>query len=345
MSTSAGQDTTIPESAAPQAASGNLRGIVAMTLASLMFSCNDAFIKLVARDLPMGEILALRNGAAGLLLIGYAIATGTLLPWRLRPEPAVVVRTLGEIGITASYMYALFRIPIGLAASILQFGPLAITAGAALFFGERVGWRRWTATSIGLIGVLIMIGPGAEGLGPAASLAFVGLLFMTVRELATRRIAADVPTAQIALTSIAAVVVFAFALMPFESWQAPALWHLVYLGAAAVLVVAAFLLIIAAMRLGEASVVAPFRYAYAVGSISTGYLVWNDVPSAAALAGLAIVVGSGLYVLSLEWPAKTASGAARDTQAPAAAAADPTDGGAAPRAALAPAARRSDPAP
>jgi drug/metabolite transporter (DMT)-like permease len=237
---------------------------------------------------------------AATLLILYGVLTRELLPWRDRLESALFWRTFGEVGITIFYLFALFRIPIGLAASILQFGPLALTAGAAIFLKEKVGWRRWTATAVGLLGVLLMIGPGADGFGLAAWMAVIALLFMTLRELATRGIARDVPATQIALVSVTAVAGIAIGLVPFEGYVRPEAWQLGYLSISAICVVMAFLLIIYAMRTGEVGVVAPFRYAYAVGSLGLGYCIWSETPTAIALTGLVIVVAAGLYVLRRE---------------------------------------------
>ena len=184
---------TMPAGGREDSAAANLRGIAAMTAASFLFAGNDACLKLVSKSLPSAELLAIRNTFAACLLILYGLATREVLPWRARMEPALFWRTFGEVGITNFYLFALFRIPIGLAASILQFGPLAMTAGAAIFLRERVGWRRWTATGVGLMGVLLMIGPGADGFNPAAWMAVIALLFMTLRELVTRAIRRDVP--------------------------------------------------------------------------------------------------------------------------------------------------------
>ncbi|KAB2851359.1 MAG: DMT family transporter [Hyphomicrobiaceae bacterium] len=284
----------------PAIASYNLRGIAAMTAASLLFAGNDACLKLVSKALPATELVAIRNTLAACLLVIYGLATGEMLPWRARMERAIFWRTFGEIGIIIFYLFALFRIPIGLAASILQFGPLAMTAGAAIFLKESVGWRRWTATAVGLVGVLLMIGPGTQGLSPAAWMAVVALLFMTLRELATRGVPRDVPATQIALVSVVAVAAIALALTPVEGYVTPAGWHLFYLSISAACVVMAFLLIIYAMRTGEVGVVAPFRYSYAVGSLLLGYFIWSETPTPIAFAGLVIVVASGLYVLHRE---------------------------------------------
>lgn len=283
-----------------EARAENLRGIAAMTASSLFFALNDACLKLVSKAMPAAELLAIRNSFAATLLVLYGLLTRELLPWRARLEPALFWRTFGEIGITIFYLFALFRIPIGLAASILQFGPLALTAGAAIFLKEKVGWRRWTATAIGLVGVLLMVGPGADEFGVAAWMAFVALMFMTLRELVTRGIARDVPATQIALVSVTAVTLIAVGLIPFDGYIRPEVWHLGYLAMSASCVVMAFLLVIYAMRTGEVGVVAPFRYSYAVGSLALGYLIWNEAPKPVALAGLVVVVAAGLYVLKRE---------------------------------------------
>ncbi len=154
-----------------EAPSGNLLAILALLVGTALFTVVDVLMKLTTAHLPVGEAIVLRNIFATLLIAGYAFAKGGLTlpsnpPWRL-----LGWRVLGEGGSTITFLSALAVLPIADVAGIGQFTPLAITAAAALFLGEPVGWRRWLATFAGLLGVMLIIRPGMPeraSLGPEA---------------------------------------------------------------------------------------------------------------------------------------------------------------------------------
>ena len=170
----------------------------------------------------------------------------------------------------------------------------------ALFLGAPVGWRRWLATLVGLIGVLIIIRPGANAFNPYAALALLSVVFIAARDLITRRLGKDVPTIVIAFTSTAAVAVSSLGLLPFETWRWPspaAMFAL--LGASAALLGAQYWIILA-MRTGDIAVVAPFRYSIILWAIVAGFLVWREVPDLATWSGIAVVTAAGLYTFLRE---------------------------------------------
>ena len=149
------------------------------------FTANDTITKAVSAELNIGEILLVRGVVAMVLVAALAWyrdalrSFGALLIW------PVGLRVIGEIGGTLTYLSAISQIPLANASAIFQALPLVITLGAALVFGEPVGWRRWLAIAAGFIGVLVIVRPGAEGFNQAALLALASVGFCTVRDLAT----------------------------------------------------------------------------------------------------------------------------------------------------------------
>src|ERR1700687_5363801 len=144
-------------------ASENLRGIGAMLAAMASFVVNDTLLKIAAGAMPPGQVIFVRGVFTSLLCaLGLARAPG---PRDLAAmlSPRVAGRSLADVGASFLFLVALVHMPIADAYSIIQFTPLAITAAAALLLGARVGWRRWTATVVGLIGVLIILRPGSAG--------------------------------------------------------------------------------------------------------------------------------------------------------------------------------------
>ncbi len=281
--------------------SGNLRAILAMMLSQLSFIFNDTLIKLATRELPGGEAIFIRGVFAFTFAVLLGLAMGALKPWLTRAMlPTVAWRNVGEIGSTFFYLTALFHMPIGDATAILQFVPLAITAVAALFLGEPVGWRRWLATLAGFIGVMIVIRPGTTAFNAWSLLAFAGVFFSVLRDLSTRRISTEIPTIVLVVISAGVVATAALAFLLIETWAPPSRWALLHLAGAAVFLLGGYYFIIDAMRHGEIAVVAPFRYSIIVWAILAGVLIFGEKPDQTALLGTGIVIAAGIYTFMRE---------------------------------------------
>ena len=283
-----------------QSSSDNLRGIGAMLAAMAAFVVNDAMMKLAAADLPTGQVIFLRGLIIVPVLAALMLASATPTTWDMLRRPGILARCVAEVAAAILYLSALFHMPIAECTAILQFTPLALTAGAALFLSAPVGWRRWLATLVGLIGVLVIIRPGATAFNPYAALALLSVAFIAARDLITRRLGKDVPTIVIAFTSTAAVAISSLGLLPIETWRWPSsAAMLALLGASAALLGAQYWIILA-MRTGDIAVVAPFRYSIILWAIVAGFLVWREVPDLATWIGIAVVTAAGLYTFLRE---------------------------------------------
>ncbi|MEM1302393.1 MAG: DMT family transporter, partial [Pseudomonadota bacterium] len=146
----------------------NLRGAALMSLAMALFALEDMMIKIMASDWPIGQIvLALGLGGTPIFM---AMCKQKGLPlWQPDlAKPPVILRNVAELLGTFGFVTAIALIPLSTASAILQAAPLVVTLGAALFLGETVGWRRWTAILVGLFGVLLIIRPGFAAFDPLA---------------------------------------------------------------------------------------------------------------------------------------------------------------------------------
>ena len=272
-----------------------------MAVAMASFTINDAITKAVSSELNVGELLLIRGLFAMVLVAALAVHRKALRSFRALLMWPVALRVIGEIGGTLTYVAALAQIPLANASAIFQALPLVITLGAALVFGEPVGWRRWLAIAAGFIGVLVIVRPGAEGFSQAALLALASVAFCTVRDLATRRIPKQLPTLFITLlTTVTVTMAGAAAVIPFGGWTAPSGHGLGLLALAAVLILIGYQCIIAALRTGDISAVAPFRYSALLWAMLLGYLVFGDKPDAMMVTGASIIVLSGLYTFYRE---------------------------------------------
>jgi drug/metabolite transporter (DMT)-like permease len=282
------------------ARSENVRGIVAMLAAMAVFVVNDTLVKLAAAHLPTGEAIFLRGVFTTAFCLALIFASG--LAWALPHalSPRVLGRAASDVGASILFLMALVHMPLGDIFGILQFTPLAITAAAALFLGAKVGWRRWLATGLGLVGVLIIVRPGGSAFSPYALLALASIAFSVSRDLLTRGVASHVPSLVIAVASAASVTLASLAFALFEDWRWPSLLPLLTLIGSATALLAGQYWLIAAMRTGEIAVVAPFRYSIILWAVAAGFLVWGEVPDAASWLGIAIVSAAGLYTFLRE---------------------------------------------
>jgi drug/metabolite transporter (DMT)-like permease len=282
------------------AATSNVRGILFMTAACLSFACGDTIMKLTAGSVPTSELLFLRGifvTTGGLLL---ALALGSLALLYKALSKAMALRAAGDVTGAWSFQMALARIPYADLTAVGQLIPLSITAASALFLGEKVGWRRWTATIVGLLGVLLIIRPGSSAFNWWALAGIVSVLGATVRDLATRRVDRGVPPPIIMMLSAGAVTLSSLIAAPFAGWSMPSPALVSTMAAAGMFSLIGQMCVIISVRSADISAVAPFRYTIIIFAIASGVLVFGHFPDALTLAGTAIVVVAGLYTFYRE---------------------------------------------
>jgi drug/metabolite transporter (DMT)-like permease len=283
------------------ALSPNIRGSLLMATAMAAFTINDAITKAVSAEMNFGEVMLVRGLVAIVLIAALALHQRALRPLRTLMTMAVVLRVAGEIGATILFLAAIVNLPLANTTAILQVLPLAITLGAALTFGEPVGWRRWLAIAAGFIGVLIIVRPGVTGFNQFSLFALISVIFCAIRDLATKRIPASIPSLFVTLvTTVSVTIAGAAILVPLGGWTPPSGRALALLAFTAILLLTGYQCIIMALRTGDISAVAPFRYSALLWAMLLGYLVFGDRPDAMMVSGAAIIVVSGLYAFYRE---------------------------------------------
>ena len=276
----------------------NLRGALAMMASMATFTLNDACIKWLAQGLPTFQVVALRGVAATVLIALLAWATGALRrPIPVADRAPVAIRSLAEVAAFLPFVIALTHMPLANITAILQALPLTITAAGALLLGERVGWRRWTAIGVGLLGVLLIVRPGTEGFDAWSLLAVLAVVIITVRDLVTRRISPATPSLKVAILTAAGVTVLGALLSTREPWAPVSAGQGGLMLLAACFVFGGYFFSILAMRAGEVAVVTPFRYTAMVWGLLLGVAVFGERPDGPTLIGAALVVATGLYTL------------------------------------------------
>ena len=279
----------------------NLRGILAVLIGSTAFVLNDAFVKLASPELPASQINAVRGLIATVLLAGICSAMGAWRPLSVLLSPMMLLRVGAAAAASTFIAIGLRYMPLPTLTTILQVTPLAVTAGAAIVFAERVGWRRWLAVAAGFAGVVLIVKPGGGSFGAAAYLALVALLFTTVRDLTTRGLDKSIPSLFVAAASTGAIGAGGLVYALFDApWSAPTTQAWTYLLTSGVSLVAANVFVIIALRTGEIAVIAPFRYVPVPLSLWLGYWWWGDVLDGVAYLGIGLIMAAGLYTLHRE---------------------------------------------
>jgi drug/metabolite transporter (DMT)-like permease len=279
----------------------DLSGIVAMMAATAAFVVGDSFMKLVTEDLPPFEVLFLRGVAASLFCGALVVLRGD---WDAVPQALHVRALLRAAGETLSilcYVVALARMPIADAIAIIQTAPLMVLVGAAFFLRERIGPARVALALVGFAGALMVAQPGASGLSSGALLAFGAAVLVAARDLVGRGIPAAIPVSVVIWATVLMGMLAGAAMsLAFETWVPPSARHLGFLGLAGLFVTLGHILLLLAYRLGRMARVAPFFYSFALWAVLAGLLVWGEVPNALALAGIGLIVGSGVAILLID---------------------------------------------
>lgn len=272
------------------------------------FTINDTCVKVLGSEMPLLQIVTLRGALACVLIYALARHLGALrfdLPagdWVL-----LGLRALGEASATYFFLNALLHMPLANLTALLQVLPLAVTLGAAVFFGEKVGWRRYAAIGIGFCGMLLIVRPGPEGFSLDAIYGLASVACVTLRDLATRKLSAQVPSLTVALTSALSVAGLAAIGSASVDWVPLDLRLGLLVACAAVFVFFGYLFSVMVMRTGEVSFSAPFRYTGLVWALVLGWLVFDHWPTPLTMLGAGIVVASGLFTFHRERVVKAAS--------------------------------------
>lgn len=284
--------------AAPQE---NLQGALLMMASMAAFTLNDTFMKLIAGELPLFQILTLRGILTSVLIALTMLALGRFRFAIPRGDRRyVITRVVAEVGAAYFFLTALFNMPLANVTAILQALPLTVTLAAAVFFAEPVGWRRMLAIVIGFVGVMLIIRPGASDFTIYSIYALVAVGFVTLRDLATRRLSAQTPSMAVSFYSALGVTAFFAAALPSQGWQPVSGHAALMISSASVMIIGGYLFSIMVMRVGEISFVATFRYTSLVWALLLGWLAFGEWPSALTLLGAVIVIGSGVFMLLRE---------------------------------------------
>lgn len=278
----------------------NLVGSFWMVAAMAAFAVEDVFVKAASNSLPIGQVLILFGLGGASVFAFLAIRNQQPLFTADVFSPTMRLRAVFEVFARLFYVLAIALTPLSAATVILQATPIVVIAGAAIVFGEKVGWRRWVAVFVGLAGVLIIVRPGTDSFSMLSVLAVLGMLGFAGRDLASRAAPLSLSTSVLGFYGFVAIVVAGGL---YSIWDAkPHAWPtmqvaLGLLGAVTFGVVA-YAGLMKAMRIGQVSAVTPFRYSRLIFGIGFGMLLFDEPLTAPMLIGCGLIAVSGLFILS-----------------------------------------------
>lgn len=277
----------------------NLRGIALMLCAVAVFASMDALLKFLAAHYSPMQVSALR-GFASLPFISLPFLLTGRATQLLDERPGMhLLRGLIMVVIMLGFVYAVRELTLADAYAIFLSAPLMVTALAALLLGEDVGWRRWLAIGVGLVGALTMLKPSGTSLVTWGAIgALVSAFAYASNAILLRVLTRTDSTASVALWSISVMAIVSWALaLATGGWQAVQAGHWLQIAGIGLAGAIAQMLLIEAFRSAPASVIAPFEYTALFWGIVIDWVVWSALPSPRVLTGGAIVIGSGLYII------------------------------------------------
>jgi drug/metabolite transporter (DMT)-like permease len=278
-------------------ARNRLIGIGLISVTFLCFALLDCGAKWLVRTLPVLQVVWLRflfHAVVSTALLAPKLGSGIL---HTRRPKLQLLRAAMLATMTGLNFWALQYLQLAETGSIQFSVPIIIALIAAPMLGERMDRARWTAISIGFIGVLVIVRPGTQAFQPALLIAIINAFLYALFNLMTRQLAAhDSPGATQFYSSLGATLV----ITPFAlaAWQTPpGAWQWLILCLMGIAGALGHYLLALAHRYAPASVLGPFLYQQILWMVLLGYLVFGDVPDAAVVLGAAIVIGSGGYLL------------------------------------------------
>ncbi len=275
----------------------NLKSIIFMIIAMGCLTLTDLLIKVASQTLPIGQVMI--SYGVGSLIVFWALLRIKGESIRLSPltNPTVIFRNIGDLIALNGMFLALVYVPLSTIGAVIQTVPILVTAAAALFLGERVGMRRASAIFVGFLGALLIIQPGAASFDITAILVLIAAIGMALRDIATKLVRENLSTLLLTFYSCFLFIISGSVLLIINGGASvPVVGNSVTIAAMIVTGSLGFFFMTEAVRLGEMSVVSPFRYTRLLFSMAAGILILGEQVNASMIIGSALTILSGLYI-------------------------------------------------
>ena len=276
----------------------NVQGALWLVSGGFIFTSTSVMIRLLSSEIESVQTAFFRAVISVVLLLPM-IVSGRVKPWRSKRIAGHFWRTfMGTVSMVLGF-YAVSMLPLADATAIAFSQPLFSVVVAALIAGEKVRWRRWSATIVGFVGVLVMVRPGAGSLQLGALVALANAATVAISILLVKRLSDSEPPLMI-LTQLALFSTVLLAGPAIAVWRWPDLWGWVLAIGVALSATVGQYFWVQAFKAGEMSAVAPFEYLRLPFAVFVGWLIWGEMPEVWTYVGAAIVIGSALYIAQRE---------------------------------------------
>jgi drug/metabolite transporter (DMT)-like permease len=280
--------------------SSHLRGVLCMLAAVATFALMDTGMKLLAAHYPATQVAALRGLASWPFVVIWVLVAGgpgqlVRVRWSLH-----LLRGALAVAMLASFAYALKRLPLAEAYALFFVAPLLVTALAVPLLGERVGWRRWSAIGVGLVGTLVILRPSGQGMLSLAGLAVLGSALAYAISAVSVRLLGRTDTTQAMVFWMLTMLALFATLLAWPEWRsirAEDAWLLAGVGLSGAI---GQYCVTEAFRNTPAAIIAPLEYTALIWALLIDWTLWRTFPDAITLIGAGIIVASGLYLIRRE---------------------------------------------
>jgi len=282
---------------AAQQHSDSVKGIFAMIVAAMLLTLNDATSKYLTESFSVWQVIAVRQFFSILVILVYIQFVTGWATLRVSNRSGMVIRATFFVLTTGFIVTSFAVLPLAFVTAIAFSSPILVVAFSHVMGLEAIGPRRWMAVLIGFAGVLVIVRPGGLGFDWLLMLPVAAALSAGMRDVSTRSLSKTDSSVSILLWSNLAVILCASIATTIDGWKEVPIAAAGLLFLNGILNAGAHFLIIEALRLGEASLVAPFRYSGLIWATILGFLIWSEFPDGWTLLGAALLVASGIYII------------------------------------------------
>jgi drug/metabolite transporter (DMT)-like permease len=270
-----------------------------MLLGMLMFALNDAMGKWLVANYGLGQVVFLRSFAAMLILVpmvwqaGWQNLRHVERPWM---QFARVVFSTAEV---FCFYYAVAYLPLADVMTYWLAAPIYVAASSPFLLGEKVGWRRWSAIAVGFVGVLITLEPSSAMFTMPAIISIVGsaaFAFMLI----SGRFLRGTPDSTLVFFQVGGAGLAGLLFAPTDWSPIASTRDLLLLALLGIVAMAAHMLVNRALKVSDASTVAPLQYTLLLWAVVFGWLFFGDTPRLTMMVGAALIIASGLFIFIRE---------------------------------------------
>jgi len=274
------------------------KGALYMTVAAFLFSLMNTLVRVASTDLPPLEIAFFRNLFALVSMLPWMLSSGFpgLHTHHLRLHLARAVIGVFAMGL---WFTSLALVPLADAVALNFTMPLFIVAGAATILGEKVGLRRWSATAIGFLGMLVILRPGIAEVSPVMALPVAAAAFMATSVLILKHMSATVPAGTSVLYMNLLMTPLSLVPAAFV-WIRPHWEDFLLLAPLGLLAMLAHLALARSLAAADASAIMPFDYARLPFIALFAFVLFGEVAEVWTWIGGAIIAGSAFYIARRE---------------------------------------------